>query len=182
MADIFFKCSSCEKHLVVDDADRRDRKYESRPDCNDIVVVPVTVVHGECQRCGQEMKFAGDMMWELVSCSACKSDMALLATLHPSSEANSSAVQPKVLTPEGDGSAVKKYADALGQVSGLGLIYYEPMTQVEPDNIDSFVLEAGFSMSFTAKLLPLPLEGTQFPGLLKGFGRSMTCRIRPMAD
>ena len=113
------------------------------------------------------MKFAGDMMWELVSCSACKSDMALLATLHPSSEANSSAVQPKVLTPEGDGSAVKKYADALGQVSGLGLIYYENMTQVETDKIDSFVLEAGFYMSYNDKIMTLTMEGAKFKEIIK---------------
>lgn len=55
----------------------------------------------------------------------------------------------------------------LGKVSGIALVYYEPQTEVEASTIDSVILEGGFSMSFTAKLLPLPLEPGRIPRLLK---------------
>ena len=43
-------------------------------------------------------------------------------------------------------------------VSGLGLIYYEPQTGISVDELDSFILDEGFSMHFSGKLLPLALN------------------------
>lgn len=43
-------------------------------------------------------------------------------------------------------------------VSGLGLIYYEPLTDVTPEDLDSVVREDGFTMRFSAKLLPVELD------------------------
>ena len=43
-------------------------------------------------------------------------------------------------------------------VSGLGLIYYEPLTGISVDELDSFILDEGFSMHFSGKLLPIDLS------------------------
>ena len=52
-------------------------------------------------------------------------------------------------------------------VTGLGLIYYEPMTDITPNSIDSFVQNDGFSMSFVAKLLPIELRPDNIQQLLQ---------------
>ena len=43
-------------------------------------------------------------------------------------------------------------------ICGLGLVYYEPQTEVSVDNIDSALLDEGFSMPFKAHLLRLELD------------------------
>ncbi len=43
-------------------------------------------------------------------------------------------------------------------VSGLGLIYYEPLTEISYTTIDTFMLEDGFFMNFSGKLLPIELN------------------------
>jgi len=60
-------------------------------------------------------------------------------------------------------------------ISGLGLVYYEPQTEVSVDNIDEALLEEGFKMPFRAHLLRLELdaEGVVLP-LLE--------RVREIAD
>jgi hypothetical protein len=55
----------------------------------------------------------------------------------------------------------------LGKVSVLGLVYYEPQTDVNSGSINSVLCNDGFSMRFTAKLLPLPLKPKMIPGLLR---------------
>jgi len=55
----------------------------------------------------------------------------------------------------------------MGRVSGLGLIYFEPLTDVDASTIDSVVLDNGFAMKFNAKLLPLTLEPKSIPPLLR---------------
>lgn len=45
-----------------------------------------------------------------------------------------------------------------GSVSGLALIYYEPVTDVDADDVDSVVSADGFAMRFNAKILPVLLE------------------------
>jgi len=52
-------------------------------------------------------------------------------------------------------------------VSGLGLIYYEPQTGISADEVDSFILDDGFSMNFSGKLLPIELKPDNIPVLLK---------------
>jgi len=51
-------------------------------------------------------------------------------------------------------------------IRGLGLIYYEPQTGISAEDIDSFILEDGFSMHFSGKLLPIELKPDTIPPLL----------------
>lgn len=43
-------------------------------------------------------------------------------------------------------------------ISGLGLVYYEPFTDISAGNVKSFTMENGFSMHFSGKLLPIELN------------------------
>ena len=54
----------------------------------------------------------------------------------------------------------KMIAESIGisPVSGVGLCYYQPETQVDEDNIDSALLDSGFRMPFSAHLLEIELE------------------------
>lgn len=52
-------------------------------------------------------------------------------------------------------------------ISGLGLIYYEPLTDISAEEVDSFILDDGFSMNFSGKLLPIELKPDKIPALLK---------------
>jgi hypothetical protein len=53
-------------------------------------------------------------------------------------------------------------------VSGIGLVYYEPMTELNTDAIDSVTNENGFDLAFDGKLLPLDLNPDgKIPPLLK---------------
>lgn len=53
-------------------------------------------------------------------------------------------------------------------VRGIGLVYYEPQTDLSEEWLDSVVMADGFRMPFTAKLLPLKLEpGRIIPPLLR---------------
>lgn len=56
----------------------------------------------------------------------------------------------------------------LSPITGIGLVYYEPQTELTGSNIDDALLEDGFNMPFSAHLLPLELnpEGIVLP-LLK---------------
>ena len=54
----------------------------------------------------------------------------------------------------------------MGEVSGLALIYYEPVTSVGADDVDSVIRDDGFAMRFSAKVLPIPLEPDKIPPLL----------------
>ena len=51
-------------------------------------------------------------------------------------------------------------------VSGLGLIYYEPLTKISVADLDSFILDDGFSMHFSGKLVPIELNPSKIPELL----------------
>ena len=53
-------------------------------------------------------------------------------------------------------------------VSGIGLVYYEPQTDLTPDNLDAKLLEEGFYMEFTGKLHKVILDPDRIiPPLLK---------------
>jgi hypothetical protein len=43
-------------------------------------------------------------------------------------------------------------------VTGIGLVYYEPMTEIAPENLTEHLLDDGFKMPFNAKLLPIELS------------------------
>jgi hypothetical protein len=62
----------------------------------------------------------------------------------------------------------------LGRVTGLGLVYHEPVTDIGGDAIDSVCGDEGFSMRFVAKLLPIELHPTMIPPLL--------ARVREICD
>lgn len=62
----------------------------------------------------------------------------------------------------------------LGRVTGLGLIYYEPATDIGVSDIDSVTDDDGFSMRFVAKLLPIKLQPKSIPPLLR--------RVRNICD
>lgn len=51
-------------------------------------------------------------------------------------------------------------------VTGLSLIYYEPITDISSNDIDSHMLNDGFSMNFTEKLVPVSLEPDNIKSLL----------------
>jgi len=54
----------------------------------------------------------------------------------------------------------------LKPVSGLGLVYYEPLTDKPDENIAPFVRDNGFSMHFAGKLLSVPLKTSNLKELL----------------
>jgi hypothetical protein len=43
-------------------------------------------------------------------------------------------------------------------VSGIGLVYYEPSTDLTSELIDSVLMDSGFQMPFTSHLHPLKLD------------------------
>jgi hypothetical protein len=54
----------------------------------------------------------------------------------------------------------------MGKVTALGLIYYEPQTDLTTDGIDAVLEDDGFEMKFRAKLLPIELNQASIPLLL----------------
>jgi hypothetical protein len=54
----------------------------------------------------------------------------------------------------------------MGKASGVGLIYYEPQTDVSADSVDAVLENDGFNMRFAAKLLPIELRPSMVPPLL----------------
>ena len=55
----------------------------------------------------------------------------------------------------------------LGGVTGLGLVYHEPQTDIVGDAVDSVCGDDGFTMRFVAKLLPIELRPSMIPPLLQ---------------
>ena len=54
----------------------------------------------------------------------------------------------------------------LGAVNGLALIYFEPLTDLTADDVDSVVRDDGFVMHFAPKVHPIALEPETIPPLL----------------
>lgn len=46
----------------------------------------------------------------------------------------------------------------MGTVSGLALIYFEPVTDIEGKDVDALLNAQGFAMKFAAKILPIELN------------------------
>jgi len=63
----------------------------------------------------------------------------------------------------------------LSPVIGIGLVYYEPQTDVTEANIDVALLDDGFKMPFSAYLLPLELNS-------KGIILPLLKEVRKLAD
>ncbi len=55
----------------------------------------------------------------------------------------------------------------ISPVSGLSLVYYEPSTDIELSSIDNFILENGFSMNFSGKVIQVELDRNRIMALLK---------------
>ena len=55
----------------------------------------------------------------------------------------------------------------LGSVYGLGLLYYEPVTDIEAGGATSLIREDGFFFEFLPKLRPVKLEPTMVSPLLR---------------
>ncbi len=52
-------------------------------------------------------------------------------------------------------------------VKNLFLLYYEPRTDIGPDQIDSFVFNDGFKLHFSQRMFPIPLKIGMIPALLE---------------
>jgi len=55
----------------------------------------------------------------------------------------------------------------MGKVGALGLVYYEPQTDLTTKTVDEVLLKDGFAMRFQAKVLPLDLRLDRIPPLLQ---------------
>jgi hypothetical protein len=66
-----------------------------------------------------------------------------------------------------NGYAMICEAIGMGQVSGMGLVYYEPETDITADGLEPLLLADGFKMGFRAKLLPIERDELLVPGLLE---------------
>jgi hypothetical protein len=55
----------------------------------------------------------------------------------------------------------------IGKVSGLGLIYFEPQTDIQGIDVDALIDDAGFAMRFAPKIMPIELNLSMIPPLLK---------------
>ena len=55
----------------------------------------------------------------------------------------------------------------LGRISRLGLVHYDPQTDITLDDIDSVCGDGDFAMRFVAKLLPVELRHAKIPPLLQ---------------
>lgn len=52
-------------------------------------------------------------------------------------------------------------------IKGIGLVYYEPLSDINEQIIDNHILDNGFSMHFAGKLLPIDLNPTSIEPLLR---------------
>lgn len=54
----------------------------------------------------------------------------------------------------------------MGPVVGMGLVYYEPVTDIGKGDLRRVLLKDGFKMAFKAKVLPVQRDEALIPGLL----------------
>lgn len=79
MPDVFFKCVSCGKHLVIDGTGV-GTKYNC-PDCNDLVTIPTLVITRLCPKCKIEFMFSSGMTGERIYCTSCNNAVVLSPSL-----------------------------------------------------------------------------------------------------
>jgi hypothetical protein len=65
-------------------------------------------------------------------------------------------------------------AVGLGHTSGMGLLYYEPPSELAVEDTDTLIGKDGFLMRFSAKVLPIELNTKMVPPLL--------ARVREIAN
>ena len=78
MPDIFFNCSSCGKHLVVDDSGAG--LSINCPDCNAPVSLPKLTLVYSCPHCTEKLKYTSSMKGQQVHCSKCGGDIQFPGT------------------------------------------------------------------------------------------------------
>lgn len=67
-------------------------------------------------------------------------------------------------------------------VTGIGLVYYEPQTDLTVDDLDGKLLESGFYMNFSSKLHKVILDPDKIiPPLLKQVREIIDCDTMPSA-
>lgn len=49
----------------------------------------------------------------------------------------------------------------------MGLVYFEPLTDITELDVDALINAAGFNMTFAARILPIELNLDMIPPLLK---------------
>jgi len=55
----------------------------------------------------------------------------------------------------------------LGPVAGMGLIFYEPVTDLPPSTLDCLIKRCSFLMEFSRKIQPVKVEPALIPPLLR---------------
>jgi DNA-directed RNA polymerase subunit RPC12/RpoP len=73
MLNLFFKCSSCGRRLITDEA--QAGSPVDCPDCHVHATIPTTILIQECPRCKQPLKAAAEMNGELVDCPYCDAEV-----------------------------------------------------------------------------------------------------------
>ncbi len=86
---------------------------------------------------------------------------------------NQDALLP-IYTTQLNGYALITEHIGVGEVSGLGLIYFEPQTDIDGIDVDALINSAGFNMKFAAKILPIELNLDMIPPLMQ--------RVRQICD
>ena len=66
-----------------------------------------------------------------------------------------------------NGYALIAESIGLGKVSGLALVYFEPLTDIAGIDVDALIDAAGFAMKFAAKILPIELNLSMIPPLMQ---------------
>ena len=78
MADVFFKCRACDKHLVV--ADEGVGLTIHCPGCQTAIAVPTVLLVHQCPHCKERIKSSAEMKGELVDCPACGKEFQVPGT------------------------------------------------------------------------------------------------------
>lgn len=66
----------------------------------------------------------------------------------------------------------------MGKISDIGLIYFEPFTDIDETNVGDYIVNDGFNLIFNAKYLPMDLDLSKIPPLLRKI-RTLYDRMTP---
>ena len=75
MADIFFKCPHCSKHLAVNEV--AQGKVVKCVDCGKPIQVPMSVIAFKCPSCSCDLSAPSDIAGEVFNCSNCKGKLSI---------------------------------------------------------------------------------------------------------
>ena len=75
MPDILFKCGTCEKQLVVDEAGAGNQV--KCPKCDSSLIIPKTAIVYSCLKCGKEVKIDTALKGEVLHCPGCEKPILL---------------------------------------------------------------------------------------------------------